>query len=137
MNRYLANLTIRMLLVLDAVCHLKSTTKVAEELNISQPAVSQSLKRLKDIVGSELFIRTPNSLEPTQAGLELWKYALDALNICERIVDYSSEEFDPYVQEENFKIAVTMLDFDYFLVQKILILHYKPTNYTLSLQKFG
>ena len=115
-----------MLMVLDAVCRLKSTTKVAEELNISQPAVSQSLKRLRDIVGNDLFIRTPNSLEPTEAGLELWKYALEALSICEKIVDYSSDAYDPYQESDSFRVAITMLDIEYFI--RNLTLH--------SLQKF-
>ncbi|MSS63502.1 LysR family transcriptional regulator [Velocimicrobium porci] len=46
----------------------------AEELSISQPAVSQSIKQLEKALGSTLFIRTPKGVKLTTEGETLYLY---------------------------------------------------------------
>ena len=43
----------------------RRVSKVADTLGISQPAVSNSLAKLRKLFGDELFLRTPNGMEPT------------------------------------------------------------------------
>ena len=50
-------------------------TKAAENLNMTQPAVSQQIKLLEEEVGVKLFIRNKNGLILTQQGEIVLKYA--------------------------------------------------------------
>ena len=56
-----------------AVAKTKSFNRAAEILNTSQPTVSRQVKRLQDIVGSQLFISTPRGVKLTQKGEALAK----------------------------------------------------------------
>lgn len=53
----------------------KSITLAAEELFISQPAVSQCIKQLEESLGGILFVRTPKGMLLTQEGEVLYAYA--------------------------------------------------------------
>lgn len=55
-------------------------SKAAEALNISQPAISYSIKDLESQLGLPLFYRKHNGVEPTPEGQELYKYIYEALN---------------------------------------------------------
>jgi DNA-binding transcriptional LysR family regulator len=56
---------LNLLLILDAMYDAGSTTLVAERLKISQPTVSFSLGKLRDVFGDELFVRHGASMQPT------------------------------------------------------------------------
>ena len=49
-------------------CRRKSLSKAAERLYLSQPALSQRLKKLEDELGTPLFLREKNGLSITDAG---------------------------------------------------------------------
>src|ERR1700741_1088422 len=51
-----------------AVAKTKSFNRAAELTNTSQPTVSRQVKRLQDVVGSQLFIPTPRGVKLTQKG---------------------------------------------------------------------
>jgi DNA-binding transcriptional LysR family regulator len=51
-----------------AVAKTKSFNRAAEMLSTSQPTVSRQVKRLQDVVGSQLFISTPRGVKLTQKG---------------------------------------------------------------------
>ncbi len=56
------------------VAKLSSVTKAAQELSISQPAVSQAMKQLESILQTVLFVRTPKGVKLTQTGELLFSY---------------------------------------------------------------
>lgn len=56
------------------VGQLSSISKAAEQLSISQPAVSQSIKQLEKAVGAPLFIRTSKGVRFTSEGEVLYSY---------------------------------------------------------------
>src|ERR1700722_5868385 len=56
-----------------AVAKTKSFNRAAEITNTSQPTVSRQVKRLQDVVGSQLFISTPRGVKITQKGEALAK----------------------------------------------------------------
>jgi DNA-binding transcriptional LysR family regulator len=56
-----------------AVAKTKSFNRAAEITNTSQPTVSRQVKRLQDVVGSQLFISTPRGVKLTQKGEALAK----------------------------------------------------------------
>lgn len=59
-----------------------SLTLAAAELSISQPAVSQSLKQLEDILGTKLFVRVARGIRLTPEGEALFPYVKIA---CEQL----------------------------------------------------
>lgn len=74
--------------IFESVARNESISKASEELFISQPAVSQSIKRLEDIMGGELFNRTKFGVRLTTEGkifYEQIKKGLDHIENAERI----------------------------------------------------
>lgn len=63
------------LLRLSAVIARGSMRQAALALNISQPALSQSIRELEELVGTALFERTPRGLRVTPAGRQLGIHA--------------------------------------------------------------
>jgi len=61
----LAELDLNLLRVFDAVHTHRNVSAAAEALGLSQPAVSNALKRLRAEFGDELFTRGPRGMEPT------------------------------------------------------------------------
>ena len=61
---------LNLLMILDAMYDAGSTTLVAERLKISQPTVSFSLGKLRDVFGDELFVRVGSSVNPGDLEVE-------------------------------------------------------------------
>ncbi|MEG1945794.1 MAG: LysR family transcriptional regulator [Lachnospiraceae bacterium] len=53
---------------------MKSITQAAEELSVSQPAVSQAIKNLERVLGTPLFIRSPKGVRFTKEGAVLYSF---------------------------------------------------------------
>jgi DNA-binding transcriptional LysR family regulator len=75
------NVTLRQMRAFAAVARHLSFTRAAEELHLTQPAVSQQLKLLESEVGMPLFEHTGRSIHLTAAGLELLPYAKQAIEL--------------------------------------------------------
>ena len=74
------NINFELYKVFHEVATTKSISKAAENLLISQPAVTQSIKTLEDQLGGKLFIRTPKGVILTNEGEELYKYIKEGMN---------------------------------------------------------
>ena len=61
------------------VARLRSVSRAAETLFVSQPALTARLKRLEAELGASLFVRTPRGMRLTEAGNALLPYAVRAL----------------------------------------------------------
>ncbi len=72
-------LDLNLLRVFDEVMKERSLTKAARNLSLSQPAVSNALRRLRETLGDDLLKRSGQGLEPTAFALELWPAVRDAL----------------------------------------------------------
>lgn len=60
---------------------LRSISKTANKLYVSQPAISYSLKELESQLGYSLFYRNSKGIEPTLEANELYSYISTAFNI--------------------------------------------------------
>ena len=88
------NVNIEHYKVFSSVVKHKNMTKAAEELMISQPAITRTIKTLETELGGTLFIRSTKGLELTAEGEMLYekvKTALDILNDAENLFDEYSE----------------------------------------------
>src|SRR4051812_24342381 len=76
-------LDLNLLRVFDQVMAEKNLTRAAKNLNMTQPAVSNALNRLRDSVGDKLVVRSGYGIEPTPRALALWPAISDALRQME------------------------------------------------------
>ncbi|MBD1204670.1 MAG: LysR family transcriptional regulator [Rhodobacteraceae bacterium] len=67
----LRRLDLTLLLVFLGLLRHRKATTVAGELGLTQSAISQALRRLREVFGDELFLRRPHGMEPTAAALAL------------------------------------------------------------------
>jgi DNA-binding transcriptional LysR family regulator len=67
----LRRLDLTLLLVFLGLLRHRKATTVADELGLTQSAISQALKRLREIFGDDLFLRRPHGMEPTATALAL------------------------------------------------------------------
>ena len=73
------NINFELYRVFYTVANTKNITKAAEELMISQPAISKSIKSLEDQLGGQLFIRTKRGVILTDEGKEFYNYISRAM----------------------------------------------------------
>jgi len=71
--------TLQQLRLFEAVARLKSYTRAAEEVHLTQPAVSIQVKRLEENVGMPLFEQVDKQMHLTVAGRELYAACRDVL----------------------------------------------------------
>jgi DNA-binding transcriptional LysR family regulator len=74
------NITLRQLKVFEAVARHLNYTRAAEELFLSQPAVSMQIKQLEDDLGQPLFEKMGKKVYLTEAGKEAWRYSLSIMS---------------------------------------------------------
>lgn len=110
----LAKLDLNLLLVFHHLLILKRVSAVAELLNMSQPAVSSALGRLRSSLDDELFIRTQAGMTPTPYALQLAAPVAMAMDAIQQALNVRGA-FDPKTSTRNFTIALTDVGEMYFL----------------------
>ncbi|QDZ01190.1 LysR family transcriptional regulator [Nitratireductor mangrovi] len=104
-----SGIDLNLLRIFDAMMQERSTTRVAERVGLSQPAVSSALGRLRHIAGDELFIREGNRMVPTTKAELMHAPVRAAMARVEDAFDVAMP-FDPPRAERTFRI----LGSDYF-----------------------
>ena len=90
----IANMDANLLKIFKYLWEERSSTKAAKRLFITQSAVSQSLKKLREELGDDLFVRVPSGLEPTPKAIRSAPKILKILDDIEGLSgDFS--KFDP------------------------------------------
>lgn len=77
--------TLQQLKLFESVFRNSSYTRAAEELHLSQPAVSIQVKRLEEQVGLPLFELMGKKIFPTEAGKTIYKASCDILEKVEEV----------------------------------------------------
>lgn len=98
-----------LLRVLYLVLQERSVSRAADRLGITQPAVSSALKRLREITGDELLVRTRSGMTPTERAegpLGPTRAALDAIDS----ILVQAEPFEPAKSKRVFGVGAP----DYF-----------------------
>lgn len=98
------HVTLRQLEVFAAVARHASYTRAAEELHLSQPAVSMQIRQLEEAAGLPLFEKLGKKIHLTQAGREVLHYSL-AINHQLRELDEVVEALKG-VQTGHLRISV-------------------------------
>ncbi len=117
----LRHLDLNLLLVFELMLRERKVSRVAEQLGVTQPAVSRSLKRLRELLGDELFFRSAEGMSPTAYAQHLAEPVCQALDDLRQALsaDFS---FDPSNSQRTFVIAMSDLGESYILPRLVSLL---------------
>lgn len=97
-------LDLNLLRVFDTVMAERNLTRAADRLAMTQPAVSNALRRLKDAVGEPLFTRAAFGVVPTVRAEALWPEVRAALAQLRDVFEPTA--YDPRLQPRTFSLAM-------------------------------
>lgn len=117
----LRRLDLTLLMVLDGALRHRKLTTVAEQLGLTQPAISHALARLRDILDDPLFVRRANGVQPTPRALALAQPVAQALATLRDALQ-QGRCFDPSCAEREFRIAA--LDYAIALLVPDFLAHF-------------
>jgi DNA-binding transcriptional LysR family regulator len=98
------HLDLNLLRVFDVVMVERNLTRAAERLSVTQPAVSNALRRLQDSLGEELLTRAPSGVAPTARAEMLWPEVRAALGHLRDAFEPAA--FDPAHDAASFSLAM-------------------------------
>ena len=97
-------LDLNLLKVFDVVIQERNVTRAAARLAMTQPAVSNALRRLREATRDELFVPSSTGMIPTEYAETLWptvRASLDSLHDA-----FEPDDFDPRVDARSFTLAM-------------------------------
>jgi DNA-binding transcriptional LysR family regulator len=115
----LTSLDLNLLVVLRALLEERHVTRAGERVGLTQPAMSNSLKRLRALFGDELLVRTPHGMELTHRAMALAGPLRAALDHLEQAL--GGESFVPKASHRTFALA--MADYTALVVLPALKRH--------------
>ncbi|CAN5350547.1 LysR family transcriptional regulator [soil metagenome] len=99
----MVEIDLNLLRVFDTLMELRSVTRAADRLSLTQSAISHALGRLRLALGDSLFVRGPGGLQPTARALEIAPGVRDGLTRLRDAMVPTS--FDPATADRRFVIA--------------------------------
>ena len=100
----LSRIDLNLLVAFQVLMQEKNVTRAAERLFVTQPAMSKTLNRLRNLLDDELFVRSAHGLTPTPKTLKLEKPVSDVLNQLTELM-VINQEFDPANTAATISIA--------------------------------
>ena len=100
------NIDLNLLVYLDVLLQERNVTRAAESLGISQPAMSNGLRRLRELFDDPLLVRTSNGMSPTERAELLQPMIREIVSTVERAVE-PNQQFDAARADRVFRISVS------------------------------
>lgn len=101
---HLSQIDLNLFVVLEAVYREGNLTRAGHQLNLTQPAISHALKRLRDLLNDPLFVRNGSSMVPTPFTRSIIGDVRHALQTIE-VSLYENRNFDPAHLRRNFQVG--------------------------------
>jgi DNA-binding transcriptional LysR family regulator len=102
----LRNIDLNLLVIFQHLLEDANLSSVARRLGLSQPAVSNALRRLRTTFGDELFVRTPQGMLPTPHAQHMAGPVGEALAMLAGMME-ARPSFDAGTSERRFRVAMT------------------------------
>jgi DNA-binding transcriptional LysR family regulator len=102
----MTNIDLRLLTIVNELNKTRSVSQAAENLELSQSAVSMSLARLRKHFKDPLFVRTPDGMEPTPQMTELIELLEKAEGLLETALVHRVA-FHPSTSDRTFRMGAT------------------------------
>ncbi|MEG3125372.1 LysR family transcriptional regulator [Sphingomonas sp. GB1N7] len=97
-------LDLNLLGVFDTLMRTRSVSRSAEELNLSQPALSSALKRLREYFGDDILVAHGKRMLPTAYAESLLPQVRESLRAIESLIA-TSTRFDPATSQRTFRLC--------------------------------
>jgi DNA-binding transcriptional LysR family regulator len=120
----LRDLDLNLLVIFHQLLLDRSVSIAAQNLEITQPAMSNALKRLRTALNDDLFVRTNQGMQPTPYAMQLAEPVANAIGTLHGALN-RLDDFDPATTQKRFVIAMTDIGEIYFmpkLIQTLLTL---------------
>ncbi|BAP45260.1 LysR family transcriptional regulator [Pseudomonas sp. LJDD11] len=114
----LRDLDLNLLLVLHQLLIDRQVSSAADNLGLTQPAMSNALKRLRSTLNDELFVRSGRSMQPTPYAEQLAQPVAQAIALLHQALQRPAA-FDPASSRRRFTLAMTDIGEIYFMPQLI------------------
>jgi len=130
MVKFAMHLTFRQMKVFEAVARLGSYTRAAEELHLTQPAVSMQIKQLEENAGLPLFEQLGKKIFLTMAGQEMQHYC--------KVIAQQLEEVDRVMEEmkglkQGRLVIAVASTANYFAPRLLATFNHRYPQITISL----
>lgn len=122
-------LDLNLLRVFDEVMAARNITRAAETLAMTQPAVSNALRRLREALDDELVTRSGYGITPTPRAIALWPAVREALASLQ--ANIAPDAFDPTTSRQNFVLAMADATAALLIPPLVRFVESNATNVTL------
>lgn len=102
----IANIDLNLLVALDVLLREKNVTRAANQLNITQPAMSNSLKRLRNLLNDPVLVRTSEGMVATERANQLAPVIRTILRDLKEALQ-QVEEFEPLISKRVFRLMAS------------------------------
>ena len=118
---HIKDIDLNLLRLFDAVYRTGNVSRAAELLDLTQPAASQGLSRLRTLVADPLFMRTARGMQPTPKAQRLSVPVRQALATLEQALGETAG-FEPAHSERTFRIHMSDIGESRFLPELMVAL---------------
>ena len=102
----LKKIDLNLLVYLDVLLRERNVTRAAESLGISQPAMSNGLRRLRVLFSDPLLVRTSSGMSPTERAENLQPEIREVVALIKKVVQ-PDRQFDAASAKRVFRISVS------------------------------
>lgn len=102
----ISRVDLNLLVYLDVLLHEQNVSRAAEQLGITQPAMSNGLKRLRELFNDPLLIRSSDGMKPTERALEIQPKIREILAETAEMLE-PKQEFKPFQSKRVFRVMVS------------------------------
>jgi DNA-binding transcriptional LysR family regulator len=102
----ISKIDLNLLVYLDVLLREKNVTRAADQLSITQPAMSNGLKRLRELFSDPILVRTSEGMTPTARALQLQPVVRDVLSKLEATIQ-PEIDFEPATSNRTFRIMAS------------------------------
>lgn len=127
----LKDIDLNLLVIFNELLQERRVSAVAAKLELTQPAVSNALKRLRTLLDDELFLRTSRGMQPTPLTMQLAEPIAYALSTIHSTLNHRSS-FDPAASTREFTLGLTDIGEINFLPKLMDVLSRLAPNISIS-----
>ncbi|PJJ06701.1 LysR family transcriptional regulator [Janthinobacterium sp. 67] len=132
----LNDIDLNLLVVFNQLLLERSVSGAAAKLGVTQPAVSNALKRFRRLMGDDLFLRTSRGMQPTPFAEQLAEPIAYVLSTILTTLN-QRQTFDPTASTRKFTIGMTDIGEIYFLPTLMATLAREAPGVTISTVRNG
>jgi LysR family transcriptional regulator, nod-box dependent transcriptional activator len=102
----LDNFDLNLLVAFEVLLDERNVTRAARRLNVTQSAMSASLRRLREALGDQILLQHGKTMIPTPHALALAPEVTSAIGVLRRLIQPSTG-FDPVTSSRTFRVAAS------------------------------